>query len=190
MFKIKKTLARNTNADLEDMANIKFALTSLGYYDDSRTGLSPYADGQLFHSIRSFQNENDLKVDGVIEPEGPTQEKIKGKLGESTEMFGAYADFLKNYWNMREANTIGADKYFHCVANYEAAKRGWNGRKTAESLSKARLRYKQYKGNTSYDLFQDQTANIFGREAADFGEFQSARDACSIFRPEGLDEKY
>ena len=29
--------------------------------------------------------------------------------------------FAKNYFDMREANTIGADKYFHCKANAQAA---------------------------------------------------------------------
>ena len=33
---------------------------------------------------------------------------------------GAVGDFLGKYRDMREANTIGADKYFHCKANCEA----------------------------------------------------------------------
>jgi len=37
---------------------------------------------------------------------------------------GAVGDFVGNYMDMREANTIGADRYFHCKANCEAAKRG------------------------------------------------------------------
>ena len=32
---------------------------------------------------------------------------------------------------MREANTIGADKYFHAKGNYEAAKHGAGGRHAA-----------------------------------------------------------
>ena len=33
--------------------------------------------------------------------------------------------------DMRDANTIGADKYFHSKANYEAANRGTGGRHAA-----------------------------------------------------------
>lgn len=32
---------------------------------------------------------------------------------------------------MREANTIGADKYFHARGNYDAASRGTGGRHAA-----------------------------------------------------------
>lgn len=42
---------------------------------------------------------------------------------------GAIDDFWRNYNDMRNANTIGGDKYFHCKANCEAARRGqaWAG---------------------------------------------------------------
>jgi hypothetical protein len=33
------------------------------------------------------------------------------------EVGGAAKDFAKNYPDMREANTVGADKCFHCNAN-------------------------------------------------------------------------
>ena len=166
-------------------------MTVLGYYDDTETGLAPYADDQLFQSVQAFQKDNDLKRDGVMKPGGPTQNKINEKLKESSEEMGAFMDFSKNYLKMRSANTIDADKYFHCVANYEASQRGWSGNKTAEKLSAKRLEYKKkFKNDSSYDLFQDETANIYGREAAKSGKFSSASEACSIFRPEGLDEKY
>ncbi len=33
------------------------------------------------------------------------------------EIFGATGDFVQNYKDMRQANWIGTDKYFHCKAN-------------------------------------------------------------------------
>jgi len=39
------------------------------------------------------------------------------------EVFGAIGDFAGNYQDMRDANTVGADKYFHCKANCQASKR-------------------------------------------------------------------
>jgi len=47
----------------------------------------------------------------------------------------AVKDFVHNYRAMRKANTIGADKYFHCPANCQASQRGSAGSATAELMS-------------------------------------------------------
>lgn len=41
MFRLKGVVARDSSTDIEDSGNIKMALTALGYYDDTETGLSP-----------------------------------------------------------------------------------------------------------------------------------------------------
>jgi len=45
---------------------------------------------------------------------------------------------------MRHANTIGADKFFHCMANCEAARRGKSGRLVARGLSELREFFDEY----------------------------------------------
>ncbi|NWX80894.1 SAA protein, partial [Alca torda] len=40
---------------------------------------------------------------------------------------GGAWDMLRAYKDMREANYIGADKYFHARGNYDAARRGPGG---------------------------------------------------------------
>lgn len=191
MFTLNKSLQLNQSNDLEDTANIKFALISLGYHDDTDEGLSPYPTEKLFHSIKSFQKDNSLKVDGVIKPDGPTQKTIKDRLNESAEKAGAFQDFVKNYLDMRAADTIDADKYFHCKANFEASKRGWAGDGVARSLSDQREAYGQkYKGEDKKDMVQDMIANAHGRSAARNGEYETAEQACAIFRPKGLNDKY
>ena len=175
--------------NLDDTANIKFALTSLGYYDDSHTGLSPYADDQLFHSIQSFQKDKNLKVDGVINPSGETDQEINKSLKKDKKAGNAFKDFKNNFDKMNEANTIGADKYFHCIANYEAASRGWGGAIVAKSLSDLKEVKDKYI-NKYEDGDEDQQANIFGRKAGKSKKYHSAKAACSLFRPKGLDEKY
>ncbi|NWI01504.1 SAA protein, partial [Tichodroma muraria] len=40
---------------------------------------------------------------------------------------GGAKDMLRAYLDMREANYIGADKYFHARGNYDAAQRGPGG---------------------------------------------------------------
>ena len=47
------------------------------------------------------------------------------------QVSGAIADMTRNYFDMKRDGTIGADDYFHCKANYEAADRGDFGRTTA-----------------------------------------------------------
>ncbi|XP_075404529.1 serum amyloid A-1 protein-like isoform X2 [Tenrec ecaudatus] len=44
-------------------------------------------------------------------------------------------DMLRAYRDMREANYIGADKYFHARGNYDAAKRGPGGAWAAKVIS-------------------------------------------------------
>lgn len=191
MVTLTDRIAADSATNLDDSATIKMALTALGDYDDTETGLSPYTDNQLFQSIQSFQKKNDLKVDGVINPDGPTQAKIKEKLANDDKAGNAFTDFVKNYFDMRRVKYKDADKYFHCKANYQAAQRGWTGRSIAKTLSDAKeLIDQNYKKYPQEDSDADQRANNHGREAALSGEYQSARDACAIFRPKGLDDQY
>ncbi|ABE55718.1 Serum amyloid A protein [Shewanella denitrificans OS217] len=99
---------------------------------------------------------------------------------------GAY-DFFGNYRDMRDANTIGADKYFHCKANCEATKRGKGGESAACTISDSREWFDQHiKGDPASAA--DQAANIFGRSNA--SSPQSCSLVCSAFRPNGLPQGY
>lgn len=197
MFIINKSFARNNAVDLDDTAKIKFSMRALNYYDDSETGLSPYADDGLFRAVKAFQKDNGLKIDGVIKPDGPTLEKIKENIKKKPEAQNAFEDFYKNYSDMREADTIGADKYFHCKANYQATKRGWDGFAVAGFVSNVREAvelitnpFKMGVAETAKDTIRDQKANMHGRNSARFGDFSSAEEACAIYRPEALSDKY
>ncbi len=46
--------------------------------------------------------------------------------------------FMSNFHNMETANTIGADKYFHCLANCQSSADGTLGRGEAYLMSEAR----------------------------------------------------
>ncbi len=198
MFTLNRIIARDSATDLDDTANTKFALTALGYHDDSETGLAPYADDDLFESIRRFQEDHGLTVDGIMKPLGETVTRINEKLKELPQTQGAFTDFVRNRQDMIDADTIGADKYFHCKANYEAASRGELGEMRAEIFSasrevfgEAKSYYERIRAKDAFeDMGQDLAANYFGREAAKSGKFSSSAEACAIFRPEGLDEKY
>jgi len=101
----------------------------------------------------------------------------------------AFGAFVKNYNDMREANTIGADKYFHCKANFEATTYGIGGEFFAEHFSNLREIWDQYlKGYPTEDSYRDQEANSYGRSQAD--SIPDGCEACEKFRPIKLDPDY
>ena len=197
MFELNKTIARDAMVDPDDVLKSKYALSALGYYDRSND-VNKYPDNELFTAINSFQKNNDLIVDEAMKPKGETEQYISRKLAQIKEKTKktyqegmALKDFGVNYKDMIAADTIGADKYFHCLANYKASDRGKYGSDMAQKLSNKRAKFKKEKrGNSNYDIFEDQTANIWGREAASMNKFDNARQACSTFRPKALNDKY
>lgn len=197
MFSLNRSVRSDASVDLDDAIKIKSALIGLGEYESDHKHFSPYPDSKLFHAVKGFQKKNNLKVDGVLNPGGETQEKINSELAKDKGSQGAFSSFMKNYQNMREANTIGADKYFHCMANYESSKSGWLGNAAAGFISNMREAGDLVKGTFSrgviqsaLDVMDDQNVNMYGRGAARSGKFTSAKEACAIYRPQGLDEKY
>jgi RHS repeat-associated protein len=97
------------------------------------------------------------------------------------------SDFVRNYCDMKEANTIGADKYFHCKANYEASKRGPGSKAAAWGLSELRELYGQMKGDPKSDKEADQKANRKGRNSS---HLKSCGEACDEYRPRALDKRW
>ncbi len=89
---------------------------------------------------------------------------------------------------MRDANTIGADKYFHCKANCEAAARGRED--VAEAISDAREWTDEHlKGDPASACNADQAANRHGRNSGAHDEYE-CKKACAIYRPNGLGPAY
>ncbi|XP_004593797.2 serum amyloid A-1 protein [Ochotona princeps] len=89
-------------------------------------------------------------------------------------------DMWRAYSDMREANFINSDKYFHARGNYDAARRGPGGVWAAEVLSDARENLQQFLGRGAEDTEADQFANRWGRSGKDPNHF----------RPKGLPDKY
>lgn len=70
---------------------------------------------------------------------------------------------------MYEADTDGGDKYFHCMANYQATERGWSGwaaakimSDTHETLQASKNIYNDGLESTLKDTSSDQKANKYG----------------------------
>jgi hypothetical protein len=117
----------------------------------------------------------------------PPQQQPPGPISQT---FGAMGDFWRNYNDMRTANTINGDKYFHCKANCEAARRGPSGANAACRISDAREWFDQnIKGDPASASAADQAANAYGRG---WGGNTSlpCEVACMPYRPNGLPPQY
>ena len=79
-FQLTSTLASNATADEDDTVAAKQAFGQLGYYQTPSYGLTPYPDQGLFDGIKKFQKDNDLTVDGVMQPAGETATALGGIL--------------------------------------------------------------------------------------------------------------
>jgi RHS repeat-associated protein len=110
--------------------------------------------------------------------------------GSTAQVIGAAGDFWRNYMDMRNANTIGGDLYFHCKANCEAARRGPSGHDTACRISDAREWVDQHIFRDPAIASQvDQMANAYGRGWG-WSTGLPCDVACMPYRPIGLPWQY
>jgi RHS repeat-associated protein len=72
----------------------------------------------------------------------------------------------KNYRTMVNVNTKGVDKYYHCMANCQAASQGPGGYFAAWMISELREDYGYWKGDPIWDSMEDMRANQCGRKSA------------------------
>lgn len=112
-------------------------------------------------------------------------------FSEVTDMVGGMSDFGRNMCEMENANHIGVDKYFHCMANCESTDRGLGGAKVAIAISAGReavdFVYSNPKKGLSVkanaaDCMEDLAADALGfYEGAKPGTRCEA--SCGILRP-------
>lgn len=78
MIRIKNAIKKDSGSvDLDDVFNIKNALKRSGHYEEPDYGITPYPDKELFSAIKRFQKDKDLKIDGIINPDGETIQALK-----------------------------------------------------------------------------------------------------------------
>lgn len=103
----------------------------------------------------------------------------------------AAGPLVRNRGDMVDAGWVGADKYFHCKGNCEAAQRGQASEEAAVRLGNARELYGTYvKGDPRSDSAADQAANRFGRSQGRTQPGASCSALCSGYRPRGLPSSY
>ena len=139
------------------------------------------------NTLNKWLNRNDAS-DGGGSPNGYNPYSQPGDQFW-IEFNMAAAAFVSNYRDMRGANTVGADKYFHCKANFQAASYGPGGVFFAEHFSNLREIWDQnVKGYPRWDSVNDQEANKWGRDQV--GVTTDPCEACEKYGPNGLPDYY
>lgn len=78
---IKTPVGNGLKSSEEDVVKIRKVLKELGYKDDNSD--LKFMDRTLLDNIKKFQKDNDLKSDGLIFPEGPTETKLLKRMANS-----------------------------------------------------------------------------------------------------------
>ncbi len=153
-----------------------------------QTGQLPYLKGLPAIDENGGLHPAYARAVGGGEETSVSEYSTPSPLKNAQDFFGGCGDFVRNYNDMREANTIGADKYFHCKANCEATQRGPGGRAASILLGEGREYVDEYiKGDSREECDADRAANRLGREG---DPDLTCEDICSPVRPPALDEKY
>lgn len=85
-IKINKLLARNSQADEEDVRIIKRALNWLGYYMPyEQVGLTTIPDTGVFKAIKEFQTDQGLTATGTVRPDGKTLKAINKAISQKLQ---------------------------------------------------------------------------------------------------------
>lgn len=124
---------------------------------------------------------------------------IENCIDALDQLAGTVNDFIKNFKDMRDANTKKADKYFHSKANCEGAQRGEYGKIIAKGISDLREFTDLFKNitikgmtikQTLQDKKEDDEANVYGRNQGEKHPDIDSRVLVDIYRPNGLPDRY
>ena len=75
-IRIRKGVNPRGSSFGDDVLQVKRVLDDLGYYKKPRYGITEYPDKDMFSGIRDFQKDNDLKIDGILKPNGETEKAL------------------------------------------------------------------------------------------------------------------
>lgn len=159
--------------------------------------------GQELASSKASAEKDVSDVESTLNSAKGLADKVyaEGKevLEDLKQIYKTLGIFWDNYNDMKEANTIGADKYFHSKANAEAAQLGETAEKTAKLISDIRESIDVYKNilvkkmsfeETMKDGKSDLEANEYGRKIGREHPSGSMEEFLNRYRPKDLDDKF
>jgi len=96
-----------------------------------------------------------------------------------TDLFGCPGSELnKQYNEMKSANCVNCDKYFHCQGNYNAVKECKSTSNAAGIAKKISDCREKAQGSFTADSRADQVANLFGRNGGDCAKKYLCKNNC------------
>ena len=155
---------------------------------------TPQTETSLFGTYTQNSKPQALSGNGF-----ENSELTENQINPFIQVMGAIYDMEKNYFDMKKDRTKKADDYFHCKANFDAARRGDYGYKTAKWLGDKKEDFDYYynqirKGlspeNALKDQIHDKTINQIGRQLAKNKLYSTSKEACQPYRVRGINEKY
>ena len=131
-------------------------------------------------------------------------DKLYGYVNKSIYQFPkgmtlfTMSNFLKNYNDMKDANTIEADKYFHAKANCQAAQKGnpmgaiilSGAREISDVVYNNPIRKKLTFKTNIQDCIDDWNVDMYGLNQGLKYPDLNCRGLVNKYRPKGLDSKY
>jgi len=75
-YRLKSPISPSHNTQPDDVWATKQNLKISGYYSEPSHGMTEYPDQQMINSIKKFQKDNSLRVDGVMRPGGETENTL------------------------------------------------------------------------------------------------------------------
>ena len=170
----------------------------LEYQMDRQERENEFANQNNIHEIKSYNNNYLVPKEVNAEPDwgGETSKKLNDYLQNNdnytktadSSIIAPFKDMYQNYKDMKNNNLVGADNFFHCKANYEAAKRGKWGEIVGKSISTGRELYGLIKGDPLSDTLKDWRANTMGWNGAKKG--LNLKQACPTNPKEYIDSDY
>ncbi len=80
-FSLNDTIGSSYPADPDGVLRTKKGLNRLGFYAVPKEyGMDPWTDDELFEGLKNFQRDNELAVDGIMKPGGPTHSLLGRRL--------------------------------------------------------------------------------------------------------------
>ena len=89
---LSSTISPFNDTQPDDVIKTKSALAQTGHYQVPDFGITPYPDRPMIDGIKKFQQDNGLKVDGVMKPQGPTETT----LGSQTKSISTVNPFASD----------------------------------------------------------------------------------------------
>ena len=85
-FDIGNSVGWNGSNDRNDVAKVEYLLDRAGDLNLTKTdGLTGYYGARLEQAVKSYQKRNSLKVDGHLNPEGPTINSLRTQMAANED---------------------------------------------------------------------------------------------------------